>query len=130
MMIAAGVPVIRMHDLRRTFSSQMNEVADIKVIQALLGHVKLETTDKYIELLPGKLEQSTESLVSRSKDHLWMDEALRKSEDERDIARQGSGADPLRKGASGPPSKAVCDDGADVPSNVLVFDAMRRRRTP
>jgi len=47
----AGVPIIRFHDLRHTFASwYMIEVGDIWSLKGILGHVDVQTTQRYAHL--------------------------------------------------------------------------------
>lgn len=60
----AGVKPIRFHDLRHTFASHLvlhkkNPVE----IKELLGHTKLETTDKYMHLMEGWHQGATDCLA-------------------------------------------------------------------
>lgn len=62
---AAGIPdTITFHDLRHTQASLMLDAgADLKVIQARLGHAKFETTaNLYAHLLQGAQAEATNKL--------------------------------------------------------------------
>ena len=50
---AAGVPKIRIHDLRHSFASQLVVAgAPLKAVQELLGHVDIQMTMRYAHLAP------------------------------------------------------------------------------
>lgn len=64
---AAGIPDISAHDLRHTFSKRVLPMLQekglpISVLQRLLGHVRLETTMRYIEPSPAELADVVENL--------------------------------------------------------------------
>jgi site-specific recombinase XerD len=46
-MRASGSAHFTPHDLRRTFASRMMELADLKIVQNLMGHANMNTTARY-----------------------------------------------------------------------------------
>lgn len=62
---AAGLPDVRIHDLRHTFASLLiNNGVSLYEVQELLGHSSVAMTQRYAHLLPNKLRSRTE-IVSR-----------------------------------------------------------------
>jgi len=63
-MRAAGVPVIRFHDLRHTFASlALAALVPIKVVSEMLGHKSVKLTlDVYAHTLPGMHESAVRAL--------------------------------------------------------------------
>ena len=57
----AKVTKIRMHDMRHTFASlALMDGVDVPTVQKWLGHKNIQTTMRYIKLLPQHMqEQST-----------------------------------------------------------------------
>lgn len=63
----AGVEVIRWHDMRHTFASHLAMTGEpLRMIQRLLGHSSIVTTERYSHLLPDALEKSTDVLCKES----------------------------------------------------------------
>lgn len=64
LMRAAGVPVIRMHDLRHTFATvALARGISPKVVQEMLGHASVKITlDTYSHVLPGMFEEAAETI--------------------------------------------------------------------
>jgi integrase len=61
--LAAEVPVVGLHDLRDTFASSLVKAGKkLKVIQYLMGHVNVSTTEQYMHLDPNDVESSTDCL--------------------------------------------------------------------
>jgi site-specific recombinase XerD len=57
----AGLKKISPHTLRRTFATHLHDHgAGIEVIQALMGHVWIQTTTKYIRISPDRLVSTVE----------------------------------------------------------------------
>lgn len=53
------------HALRRTAASDvMDKVGDVRIVQAMLGHVKIETTAVYLRPVP--LDQMREAMEGRN----------------------------------------------------------------
>jgi len=63
-MRAAGVPVIRFHDLRHTFATlALAALVPIKVVSEMLGHKSVKLTlDVYAHTLPGMHESAVRAL--------------------------------------------------------------------
>uniref|UniRef100_E6Q5G8 Tyrosine recombinase xerC-like n=1 Tax=mine drainage metagenome TaxID=410659 RepID=E6Q5G8_9ZZZZ len=63
-MRAAGVPVIRFHDLRHTFATlALAAKVPVKVVSEMLGHKSVKLTlDVYAHSLPGMHESAVEAL--------------------------------------------------------------------
>ena len=60
----AGVRVIRMHDFRHTFASQMMlQGAPLIEVKELLGHRKLESTTIYLHYMPDRNKGATDRLL-------------------------------------------------------------------
>lgn len=60
---AAEVQVVGLHDLRDTFASSLVKAGKkVKVIQYLMGHVNVSTTEQYMHLDPNDVESSTDCL--------------------------------------------------------------------
>lgn len=60
---AAVVSVVGLHDLRNTFASSMVKAGKkLKVIQNLMGHVNISTTEQYMHLDPYDVASSTDCL--------------------------------------------------------------------
>jgi integrase len=50
----ARLPTIRLHDLRHSYASQLvMAAAPLRVVQSLLGHAHITTTERYAHLSPG-----------------------------------------------------------------------------
>jgi integrase len=59
----AGLPHIRFHDLRHTAATLLlRSGASLKSIQKILGHASIQTTMRYVHLLPEMLEEDIERL--------------------------------------------------------------------
>lgn len=57
--IKAGVPDVRIHDLRHTFASTLvNSGVPIYEVQKILGHQHIRTTERYAHLAPERLQVS------------------------------------------------------------------------
>lgn len=73
---AAEVSVVGLHDLRDTFASSLVKAGmKIKVIQYLMGHINVSTTEQYMHLDPNDVSASTDCLETgidpwNSKDNL------------------------------------------------------------
>jgi len=48
----AGLPRIRLHDLRHTFGTQAARELKIHEVQALMGHGSTKTTERYLHYVP------------------------------------------------------------------------------
>jgi integrase len=60
---AAGLPEVRIHDLRHTFASvAVNAGASLPMIGALLGHKQVSTTQRYAHLAMDPLRQQNEKV--------------------------------------------------------------------
>lgn len=60
---AAGVPELHPHLLRHTYATRLVELGvDIRVVQELLGHASLQTTQKYLGVRSGRLQEATDRL--------------------------------------------------------------------
>lgn len=67
--IAAGVKPITIHDLRDTFASHLAmRGVPVTAIQALLGHVSVTTTQRYMHLSPAFMTGTTSALEARTYD--------------------------------------------------------------
>jgi integrase len=64
LMRAAGVPAIRMHDLRHTFATvALVRGISPKVVQEMLGHASVKITlDTYSHVVPGMFEEAAEAI--------------------------------------------------------------------
>ena len=61
--LEAKVPVVGLHDLRDTFASSLVKAGKkVKVIQYLMGHVNVSTTEQYMHLDPNDVFSSTDCL--------------------------------------------------------------------
>ena len=61
--LEAKVPVVGLHDLRDTFASSLVKAGKkLKVIQYLMGHVNVSTTEQYMHLDPADVLASTDCL--------------------------------------------------------------------
>lgn len=59
----AGLPHIRFHDLRHTAATlYLRAGASLRSLQRLLGHARIETTMRYVHLLPEQLYEDVERL--------------------------------------------------------------------
>ncbi|OMH39840.1 tyrosine-type recombinase/integrase [Desulfurobacterium indicum] len=59
----AGLPELRVHDLRHTFASLMVMAGvDLKTVQELLGHTSYKTTEIYAHLAPAHLQEAIKKL--------------------------------------------------------------------
>ncbi len=68
------------HDLRHTFSSVLaNSDVPPQVIQGLLGHSDLKTTQTYIHMLKPKLRQETEIVAKVVAEHFVVPEMIKSS---------------------------------------------------
>jgi hypothetical protein len=64
-MRAAGVRVIRMHDLRHTFASHLYaQTKDLLLVRDILGHRSIATTQVYLHKLAVPETGSTDCLVA------------------------------------------------------------------
>jgi integrase len=64
---AAGIPEIRLHDLRHTFASQLvMQGAPLRVVQELLGHADISMTMRYSHLGPNAAVAYVQALDSGS----------------------------------------------------------------
>lgn len=62
---AASVPCVGLHDLRDTFASSLVKAGmKVKVIQYLMGHVNVSTTEQYMHLDPNDVTASTNCLLT------------------------------------------------------------------
>jgi integrase len=60
---AAGIPEVRLHDLRHTYASLLaSSGQSLPIIGALLGHASPTTTHRYAHLLDDPLRKATESV--------------------------------------------------------------------
>src|SRR5690606_3898086 len=60
---AAGLPGIRLHDMRHSFASQLViRGVPLKAVQELLGHQHIGTTMRYAHLAPGARQEFVEVL--------------------------------------------------------------------
>lgn len=57
------------HDLRRTFGDRVRRVADVRIAQLMLGHVRLSSTERY---LGGSLSERVSAGIEIDRD-LWPD---------------------------------------------------------
>jgi integrase len=63
---SAGVKEIRFHDLRHTFGSHLMMLGkDIKVIQELMGHKKLSSTEIYVHITEDYLKGATDVMMEK-----------------------------------------------------------------
>ena len=54
-----GVPELKPHDLRHGVAMEVySEHRDLEQVRALLGHVRIETTQVYAQIQPAQLKQS------------------------------------------------------------------------
>jgi len=61
--IAAGLPNVRIHDLRHSFASALvNSGVSLYEVQQLLGHASIKTTQRYAHLDQSRLQRSVESV--------------------------------------------------------------------
>lgn len=61
----AGLPGLRMHDLRHTYASMMlDSGSDIVDVQQALGHTQLKTTAGYLHLTEGRKRQNANAAAS------------------------------------------------------------------
>ena len=59
----AGVKRIRMHDMRHTFASlALMDGVDVPTVQKWLGHKDIQTTMRYIKLLPKHMQEQSKKL--------------------------------------------------------------------
>ena len=57
----AGLPKVRIHDLRHTYASMLiNKGASLYEVQKLLGHFHISMTERYAHLLPNTLAERVE----------------------------------------------------------------------
>lgn len=62
-MFAAGLPTIRIHDMRHSFASQLVMAGvPLKAVSELLGHSETRITDRYAHLAPDMLHASVDVL--------------------------------------------------------------------
>lgn len=60
----AGLPQIRIHDLRHSFASQLvQRGVQLKAVQELLGHADIKMTMRYAHLAPSDRRNAVETLV-------------------------------------------------------------------
>ena len=66
---AAGVPVIRLHDLRHTHASQLLMAGiNVKVVSERLGHASVSfTLDTYAHVMPGQQAEAAAAAALLSK---------------------------------------------------------------
>lgn len=63
----AGLPPIRIHDLRHSFFSNLVMAGeDLRTVQELAGHRSITATMRYAHLSPGRLKESVTKLKWRS----------------------------------------------------------------
>jgi len=63
----AGMPELRMHDLRHSFASFLiNANHSLYVVQKLLGHTQIKTTSRYSHLSPETLLNATDAAANAS----------------------------------------------------------------
>jgi integrase len=83
---AAGLPPLRVHDLRHTYATMLEGLGiPIRTIQYLLGHSSIQTTEKYLHALH-KRAPVAEQLVQQREAARLLAEALRGNRDGSNVA--------------------------------------------
>ena len=66
-----GYPMLKPHDLRHGVAMEILEAQhDLEAVRAMLGHVRLETTQIYAQIRPAQLKRAVEFYEAKALDAL------------------------------------------------------------
>ena len=66
-----GYPMLKLHDLRHGVAMEILEQQhDLEAVRAMLGHVRIDTTQTYAQIKPAQLKRAVEFYEGKALDIL------------------------------------------------------------